>query len=534
MPIPTDEQIYSWCERWERHPGLPKKIAQILRGNAPAQNADEAARRMWAVNDLLRGLNDPEFEVYKHNGVNESVLINSVRKSVQIPILNLCCIPWIEEELDRIFLPHARLTGTNLRSACLKEANLSNALLEKANLMFSDLEKADLSNAHMERADLGSAFMKGAKLYHAFLEEAIIDDETHLERADLRITRLEGVELRGGRLQGAELLGASLKGSYLPETHLEGANFTYVSLGKRLLERETYSEDISSKDVYKLIIDQNQSLTTSFSQNSYLPRFCDLIKEKRFSAFWRLLTNRWFYTNFTGVKIEDADTALAADLRRYVEDQRFIKRIKDKFPFLYHLWNWSTACGWAAWRVAALSLVAMAIFAYLFASAPLLPSKCVGLGLLVALPFLFLFFFDRLMVPLTSRLPQVGICGWFNRRSLIFWTVVGIILIWTLGFGLPVSWEWALHDFASWVPGLKLLTLEQGQRLVAAMDGSPVSPYMQWFYISFDIFTNLGIRVDTQPLCDAGVIAMFAETVCGWVALGLLLTVFASKIARRA
>ncbi len=460
MPIPTNEQINRWRKRWEKYPDLPSKIADILRGDASAgDDEEEAAHRMWAVNDLLKELNDPEFIVYDGKGYHGF----KYRKRYKIPILDLRGIPWSGKYLIQVVLPGV-----------------------------------------------------------------------HLEYADLCFSRLEEVDFYRTRLECAWLDWACLEGATFDETHLDGADLRNAWFCKWIDKRDFKPEDLSLKNVCDLIIDVDLSPTTRFANNIYLPRFWDLIKTFRFSAFWRRITNLWFYTNFTGVKIEDADTTLAADLRRYVEDQRYIKRIKDKFPFLYHLWNWSTACGWAAWRVTALSFAAMIFFAFLFANAPLLPSTCVGFSLVLLLSLFFFYKFDWLMKPLFKLKLENGVLKWLLKRSLVLWSLMFFIIGWMIWGELPVSWECWLHGAASKIPLIKALALEPGQSLVAAMNNSSISSFMQWFYISFDIFTNLGIRVDTQPLCDAGVIAMFMETVCGWVALGLLLTVFANKIARRA
>lgn len=69
--------------------------------------------------------------------------------------------------------------------------------------------------------------------------------------------------------------------------------------------------------------------------------------------------------------------------------------------------------------------------------------------------------------------------------------------------------------------------------LANAMESSNLPGWAMWFFVSFDIFTNLGIR-STQPLNVVGVFLVFIETILGYVSLGLMISVFANKFARRA
>jgi len=43
--LPTDKQIKQWRERWTKYPGLADEIADVLKGEKPAEIDGEAAKR---------------------------------------------------------------------------------------------------------------------------------------------------------------------------------------------------------------------------------------------------------------------------------------------------------------------------------------------------------------------------------------------------------------------------------------------------------------------------------------------------------
>jgi uncharacterized protein YjbI with pentapeptide repeats len=105
--------------------------------------------------------------------------------------------------------PHgagARLSGTNLRGADLRDADLSGT-----NLRGADLRDADLSGTNLRGADLRGANLCDADLTGADLRDANLSD------ADLRDANLSDADLYGTDLTGADLagcLGAPAHASY--------------------------------------------------------------------------------------------------------------------------------------------------------------------------------------------------------------------------------------------------------------------------------------------------------------------------------
>ena len=112
-----------------------------------------------------------------------------------------------------------------------------------------------------------------------------------------------------------------------------------------------------------------------------------------------------------------------------------------------------------------------------------------------------------------------------------FWALLAIILFaWaycTLPWFVPCP---------GWMPGwISNIVTMSGNAIdpVGLKTYAPdLAPWARWFFVSFDIFTNLGIR-NTHPQNTMGVILVFIETVLGYVTLGLLISVLTNKFARR-
>ncbi len=425
MAIPTDEEIKKWRERWEKYPGLGDEIASILRGEEPGDTSEEAAQRLWEANRILGVKGGDDFEVYKGSGVKLTTF------SIPIPPLDLKGINWENEDLPRITLKLAHMEGAILSNANFEGSSFWGAHLVKARLDNVNFRETTLIGAHLE----GALFVEIDSFYEFFFKGNI--RSSHLDEKVIR-----GILMgRIAKLEGASLNNAFLEGTNFGSASIAGADFGGASIGRF----------VSVGDA-----EHSSSLRTEFLSNSFLPRYRDLIGSKKrgnecfrngwrlwqweWSRMWRLYMDRWNYTNFAGVNIEDAGTALSPDLRRYVEDQRFVHRVMENSPMAYWIWNLTTACGWSSIRLLVWAILIIIGFASLYAHVP---------------------------------------------------------------------------------------------NLIQVQDSPGVSSWMQWFYASFDIFTNLGIRVTTKPASNWGVVVMFIETIMGWMALGLAITVFANKYARR-
>ncbi len=183
-----------------------------------------------------------------------------------------------------------------------------------------------------------------------------------------------------------------------------------------------------------------------------------------------LFFNRWFFTNFQNVDIDKCDTTEAGDLVRYIKDQQYLRAFKQKHPLFYWFWNLTTNCGYSASRVAVLGVVIILAFAALYMHAP--------------------FETPDFMLSLLGSTP---LTDWLVMRP--YETLVNPDMV-------NARYPDTLSDFA------------------------------RFFFVSFDIFTNLGVR-STHPACNAGVVAVFFETVAGFMSLGLMIAVLTNKYARR-
>ena len=153
-----------------------------------------------------------------------------------------------DNNLSRLNLPKADLSGGDFYNTLLPQANLlwadlCRANLERADLRWANLSGAYLSGANLERANLGGANLSEARLYRADLTGANLGGANltgaNLSRANVRGADLYEADLRRANLTGANLSLANLPEADLSEADLSGANLTRSILVKTSLERTT-------------------------------------------------------------------------------------------------------------------------------------------------------------------------------------------------------------------------------------------------------------------------------------------------------
>jgi uncharacterized protein YjbI with pentapeptide repeats len=548
--------------RWKNNSGLISEIVRTLKGTGKARNVLEIKTRIWTANELLTR------EGYPYLGEKTRILVSG--KLITIPALDLRYASFINQscrnivlvginlgntqfqevdleealiayadlshavlngaQLQKADLYHtnmvqancswaslegarlrwanltkvnfygAKLNGADLTCAILKFANFSNAHLNKAELKWANLEKADLRLAKLQESNLACARLKDAVLYGAFLKDAKISG-ANLMGADLRLARLMSVDLSDAHLEGADLQDANLKGANLTNACLDGADlsgadlkgaiFSSASIGIQKKLNFKHSDDLSNEFPYQPEQKTREiEKSTTFSENVFIPRWKDHFfedfqlfnwkelskfhlqkafyikikphKKIRWKAFRKHLFNYWFYTNFAGVRIDDADTVMAPDLRRYVHDQQFLLRFKSRHPVIYTIWKLFSDCGGRLSVVLFWSLIFILLFAGLYSTLP--------------------------------------------------WTAPGWLESHLPGF-----------VFTSTAPINPNPVLENAENLPS---------FIKWIYVSFDIFSNLGIRL-TYPNNTLGVFLMIAESFLGFMMLGMLISVLANRFARR-
>ena len=133
-----------------------------------------------------------------------------------------------------------RKENSGVELPALRKADLREADLREANLREANLREANLFEANLSNADLRHANLRNANLYCAHLEGARLY-KAHLEGARLAQACLQGAELFEARLEGAELQSAHLQGANFWSAHLQGAvlwgaNLERADLSHALLE----------------------------------------------------------------------------------------------------------------------------------------------------------------------------------------------------------------------------------------------------------------------------------------------------------
>jgi len=425
MAIHSDNEILNFRERWRDREDLVAEVISILKGNRKADNHEQIARRVNQANQLLRQNDFPPVEIEKtvYIGIKNS----PVKTAIYIPGLDLRGVPLdLTKDLSGIVLTGSHLEGIHIESTNLDCAHLESANLDRAEIHYSSMQYSNFTEAS-----------------------------------------LNGIVCHSVDLQYATMRGTKLLGSIVVDSKLEGSDFSYCIFG----EISIVSSDprlIATED--GRLVPKKQKRITTFARCSYLPLWrdhfitkqyhidleniekgkLDEVQKKKYRIeirrenFQKHIKNRWFYTLFEKVRIDDADTTLALDLKRYVQDQQYLYRFKQTHPYIYWFWKFFSDCGGKLSVVFFWSLVFIGLFALLYG---LIPSQPIN--------------------------PEP-----FFRYSE----------------NLPAFWK--------------------------------------WIYVSFDIFSNLGIR-STYPNNPLGVILMICESIFGFMMLGMLISVLANRFARR-
>jgi len=355
-----------------------------------------------------------------------------------------------------------------------------------------DLRGISLENKNMNCVTLMSAHLEGTFLRNVNFTKSWLA-EIHLERAHGIRVKFDHCELFKAHLErskwesNSSFLKANLFASSLDNSINIGANFECANLSDanpteaNLLASSFYGSQMSGCKLIgakfrnaKFGLSKINGLRTIFINNSYVPSYSELIMDsisirKKLLGLWKRFWNYWFYTDFSGICAIEEANTILA-----TDLYRYAmdQRIVQRTKD---------------------------------------KSKC-------------LYWFWNLTTA----------CGWSTVR-LMFWAILVIIGFACLyaNFGLVTPPDLVTHTIAEHVIPSIGPALDPLGHVAPKETTINVSPAFQWFYVSFDIFTNLGIRVTTKPAPNWGVVVMFIETVMGWMTLGLALTVFANKYARR-
>lgn len=458
-----------------------------------------------------------------------------------------------DEELDKILSEHAEwLTSrgkigaqADLSGADLTNVDLTGSDLSGSNLYDADLSGADLGKANLSEAFLGKANLSGAKLVGANLSEA-----------DLSFAILSGALLFQANLSGAKLVKADLSGARLREANLSGAELNWANLSSALLRRANLSRaqiksailsgallwhanlsgaylgyadlsgaDLSGAVLIKTNLREADLRGTNLSDTNLTE--ADLAgvrttKSWRVPPCWRLKTTRLFGriwyppTRFLGAAVDNLKPTNPL-LKRHIQDQQYLEAwvtrawSEDFFNTDYRLFQ-------RLWLILKYSFLQPLRATILFFWG--ITSRCgtgiftwLGWSVAIALFFGLLYAHGDLYVR-ANRRPAVKPAWAVSHLTLPDKApdpdarkIPGLVRI-QVG-RLPGLFP------ASWTPALEI------------KHHTPFAPY----YYSIVTFTTLGFG-DVVPVNLAGQILVAIEVILGYLMLGGLISIFATKVFR--
>lgn len=432
--------------RWLKKQNVLDEVVKILKTDEDPDGLDE--------NEVQNMLNNAN-KVLVENGFQEMDYFElpcGPEETIRIPMLDLRGALLSDKDCSNILLSAAVLDEVDFQ-----HTNLMGSRLEFASFRRGDLFYSDLSYSHMQWTNFNFANMSNSKMLFCYMWK------TSFYGANLEYSEMLGSDLPDAILDYTNLFNVRLKGCKFMGTSFIGADFSSSVIGKLKSDDYPILCKISKKE-FEDNIKYNE--TSIFENNSYLPKWRDLIKNYKIKTSLRLIKgysfDMWFYTKFSGVRIGDADLTMAKDLYKYINDQQYLSDFKIRHPYIYRIWKIFSDCG--------------------------------------------------------GKLSVVG-----------FWGIVFILLFaiiyWAMATPVPGWLEPIFPDF---------LTIKEFPINPKAFfeDGNSIVGFWKWIFISFDIFSNLGLR-STQPQNPLGVLLVITESVLGFMMLGMLISVLANRFARR-
>lgn len=143
-----------------------------------------------------------------------------------------------DESLRRVVLRGAQLEGVDLegvvlRGVDLSRANLRGAKLDRAVLAMASLQGAELSECSFKSADLRGADLRWSRIDGAFFQRAKLSQGSNLSRikgceANFSRADLEGAYFSGAYLPKVIFTRANLRRAHLPSAKLDLGIFDYI------------------------------------------------------------------------------------------------------------------------------------------------------------------------------------------------------------------------------------------------------------------------------------------------------------------
>ena len=366
-------------------------------------------------------------------------------------------------------------SGIDLSRASLGGAKLCGSRLPYAKLCGADLSNADLTEADISGADLKNAFLIGAHLIKAKGSCAVFD-----------LAYMTGADLSNADLSEASFAHTELWGANLTESVLWGTDFRYAKLtsanlaGAKLRSAHLRNASLEGADL------TGASLEFAIIKNADLS-FANL-SEARVGGI--RYDRRFMKGKCRGIRLS---TCIGNALfRRDAEDQDFIDTFESKILEEVQQAKRRPALGRMRWRM-------------------FLRGKRGRLYTWVKAKRLYRYVGSRAM-PLTFRA-----WGWID-------------------YGRSVTRVAAIAVGLAFIYGLIYLLSDPGSRgtgMLAYPEHEALSWWFTPFYYSIVTYTTLGYG-DVTPQTKIGQLLVTSEIVLGYISLGMLLSVLANKVARRA
>lgn len=369
------------------------------------------------------------------------------------------------------------LRGAPLRGADVSGADLSGTDLSGADLSGgANLSAAWLTRASLFAANLSGTNLSGARLYGTDFSAAVIWD-TDLSGAILRGVTLSGVDLRGVDFSGATLVGTNLSGANLTGVDLSTADLEGADLSRATL----WGADFSEANLWRANLSGARLESTARGA-----------KERP--------------VDLSGANLDEANLSGARFGKLSYTSDEFLHRLKKwwgprmarHIPFLKRY----------EWRSIDITTFEKINTAEIDASGNPILKRYIE-------DYQFIRTFRdkswvhrRVIYPLWKGMSDCG-------RSLLLWGIWSTVI--ALIFAIVYRWVFGC------------------ERIVFNVDKLGVAQpgFGDYLYYSVVTFTTLGFG-DVVPLDGWARCAVGLEVVIGYVMLGGLISILASKLARRA
>lgn len=196
---------------------------------------------------------------------------------------------WREEHPRlRPRLKRARLIGTNLNQASLRNADLWGATIVNADLRGANLRGANLNKTVFWMSRLDDADLTGAAMNHARIRQSTFVDAklggTKLGHANLEYVSLNNADLTGVDLQGADIRAVDLTNANLSDAEIGSTVFISCSF-KNARGLDSVHHQKASTISIDTIYNSKESLSPSFLRGSGVPQdFIDYLRAQDKSA----------------------------------------------------------------------------------------------------------------------------------------------------------------------------------------------------------------------------------------------------------